>query len=124
MRHIKLSIAKVNSTVGSVKSNVDRCIRHALDMAHDGVTIAAFPEQVVGGYSAEDLVQWRGFVETQWRELHRFATATRERSTVHVIGVTAGIGGDLFNSAAVVHRGTVLGLVPKEKLPTYNVFYE
>src|SRR5688572_31839288 len=34
------------------------------------------------------------------------------------------VGAQLFNSAAVVHRGRVLGLVPKEKLPTYNVFYE
>ena len=34
------------------------------------------------------------------------------------------VGGQLFNAAAMVHRGRILGFVPKEKLPTYNVFYE
>ena len=41
-----------------------------------------------------------------------------------VLGLAVSVGAQLFNSAAVVHRGRVLGLVPKEKLPTYNVFYE
>ena len=41
-----------------------------------------------------------------------------------MLGVAVAVGGQLFNCAAVVHRGQMLGLVPKEKLPTYNVFYE
>ena len=45
-------------------------------------------------------------------------------ATVFVLGVAVAVGSRLFNCAAVVHRGRVLGLVPKEKLPTYNVFYE
>ena len=124
MRLIKLGIANVDSTVGAVKSNTDRVVKIAAEMARDDVTLAAFPEQVIGGYAAEDLVQWRGFVESQWEELGRFARATADLATVFVVGVTAGIGGDLFNCAAVVHAGKVLGVVPKEKLPTYNVFYE
>ena len=124
MRLVKIGIANVNSTVGAVVSNITRVIELAHGMTADHVTVGVFPEQVTGGYAAEDLVQWRGFVDTQWRELLRFAKATRELGTVFVVGVTAGVGGDLFNCAAVVHRGQVLGLVPKEKLPTYNVFYE
>ncbi|NUP10146.1 MAG: NAD(+) synthase [Polyangiaceae bacterium] len=124
MRLVKLGIANVDSTVGAVRSNVDRCIALAHRAAKDDVTLVAFPEQVVGGYAAEDLVQWRGFVATQWEELERFAAETRGLATVFVIGVTAGVGGDLFNCGAVVHAGAIVGLVPKEKLPTYNVFYE
>ena len=41
-----------------------------------------------------------------------------------VVGVTVARGAGVYNCAALVHRGRVLGLVPKEKLPTYNVFYE
>jgi NAD+ synthase (glutamine-hydrolysing) len=114
----------LNSTVGAVASNVNRAVELAEDVADADVTVAVYPEQVIGGYAAEDLVQWRGFVATQWRELQRFAAETRAQATVHVIGVTVGRGGDLFNCAAVVHRGEIVGLVPKEKLPTYNVFYE
>jgi len=124
MRLVKLGIANVNATVGAVRSNVDRSVRLAKELAASNVTVAAFPEQVVGGYAAEDLVQWLGFVSSQWEELLRFAKETESLATVFALGVTVGIGGDLFNCAAVVHRGTVLGLVPKEKLPTYNVFYE
>lgn len=124
MRLVKIAIASVNSTVGAVRSNVDRCVRLARSMADDGATVALFPEQVVGGYAAEDLVQWRGFVATQRRELDRFARETADLGAAFVIGVTVGIGGDLFNCGALVHRGRLLGLSPKEKLPTYNIFYE
>ncbi len=124
MRLVKLGVASVNATVGAIRSNVDRCIRLAGAMAEDNVTLGVFPEQVVSGYAAEDLVQWRGFVETQRQELARFATETARFRTVFVIGLTVGIGGDLFNVGALVHAGHILGFTPKEKLPTYNVFYE
>jgi NAD+ synthase (glutamine-hydrolysing) len=93
-------------------------------MAHDGVTVAVLPEQVLGGYPAEDLVQWRGFVEAQWRALERVAAETAASGMVVAVGLAVAHRGHLFNCAAVLHRGRVLGLVPKEKLPTYNVFYE
>jgi NAD+ synthase (glutamine-hydrolysing) len=93
-------------------------------MAGEDITITAFPEQVVGGYPPEVLVQWRGFLEGQRRELERFARETAGLPTVFVLGLAVSVGGLLFNAAAVVHRGRILGFVPKEKLPTYNVFYE
>jgi NAD+ synthase (glutamine-hydrolysing) len=124
MRLVKIGIASVNATVGAVRSNVDRCIAFARAMAGEDTTIALFPEQVVGGYAMEDLVQWRGFVASQRRELDRFAAATAAHGTVFILGVTVGLGGDLFNCGAIVHRGKILGFCPKEKLPTYNIFYE
>jgi NAD+ synthase (glutamine-hydrolysing) len=124
MRLVKIALASVDATVGAVRSNVDRTVRLAHEMAEDGATVALFPEQVVGGYAMEDLVQWRAFVATQRKELDRFARETQGHGTVFVVGVTIGLGGDLFNCGAVVHRGHVLGFSPKEKLPTYNIFYE
>ena len=41
-----------------------------------------------------------------------------------MLGLAVSGGGQIFNAAAVVHRGRIAGVVPKEKLPTYNVFYE
>jgi NAD+ synthase (glutamine-hydrolysing) len=114
----------VNPTVGAVQSNVDACVAAARQMAADHVTVGAFPEQVVGGYAPEDLIQWRGFVDAQWQHLQRFARETRDLHTAFALGVAVQHSGHLYNSAAVVHAGQVLGVVPKEKLPTYNVFYE
>ena len=124
MRLAKLAVASVSPTVGAVTSNVDRLIEVALAMGQGDVTIGAFPEQAIGGYPPEDLVQWRGFLDGQRRELDRFARETAAFNTVYVLGLAVSVGGQLFNCAAVVHRGVIVGLVPKEKLPTYNVFYE
>ena len=124
MRLAKLAVASVSPTVGAVTSNVDRLIEVALAMGQGDVTIGAFPEQAIGGYPPEDLVQWRGFLDGQRRELDRFARETAAFNTVYVLGLAVSVGGQLFNCAAVVHRGAIAGLVPKEKLPTYNVFYE
>ena len=124
MRLAKLAVASVSPTVGAVQSNVSQLIAIAKEMADANVTIGAFPEQVIGGYPPEDLVQWPGYLVGQRDELARFAKETRLSPTVYVIGMAASAGGQIFNAAAVVHRGRIAGLVPKEKLPTYNVFYE
>jgi NAD+ synthase (glutamine-hydrolysing) len=124
MRLAKLAVASLSPTVGAVHSNVSRLIDLAREMADADVTLAAFPEQAVGGYPPEDLVQWRGFLEGQRTELERFAEHTADTPTVFVIGAAIGVGGQMFNAAAILHRGRILGFVPKEKLPTYHVFYE
>jgi NAD+ synthase (glutamine-hydrolysing) len=124
MRLAKVATASISPTVGAVTSNVAQLIDVARQMADADVTLGAFPEQVIGGYPPEDLVQWRGFLDGQRRELERFAYETADAPTVFVLGLAVAVGGQLFNAAAIVHRGRILGFVPKEKLPTYNVFYE
>lgn len=124
MRLIKIGVANVNTTVGAVESNTDDLIALAAAMGQQNVTVACFPEQVIGGYPPEDLVQWRAFLAAQRQQLERFAAATANSALVSVLGLLAPVGGQVFNVAAVVHAGRILGLVPKEKLPSYNVFYE
>lgn len=124
MRLAKLAVASVCPTVGAIKSNVDRLIEIGREMAEANVTVGAFPEQCTGGYPPEDLVQWPQFLVAQRSGLERFARQTRDCATVYVAGLAASAGGQVFNAAVVVHRGLIVGAVPKEKLPTYNVFYE
>lgn len=124
MRLVRIGLANVDTTVGAVRANVDRAIALAREMAASGVTVGVFQEQLVGGYPSEDLVQWHAFVEAQRGELGRFACETAAAGTAFAIGLTVEHQAHRYNAAAVVHRGRVLGVVPKEKLPTYNVFYE
>jgi NAD+ synthase (glutamine-hydrolysing) len=124
MRLVKLAVASLSPTVGAVVSNTAALVTAARRMADDDVTLGAFPEQVVGGYPPEDLVQWRAFLDAQRRGLETFARETADAGTVFVLGLAVPVQSQLFNAAAVVHRGRILGCVPKEKLPTYNVFYE
>src|SRR3954469_765965 len=124
MRLCRIALANVNTTVGAVRAHVDRALSLARAAAADRATLCAFPEQLISGYPPEDLVQWRAFVDAQWTELERFARETAPLPTVYVVGVTVARANGVYNCAALVHRGRIWGLVPKEKLPTYNVFYE
>lgn len=126
MRLIKIATANVDTTVGAVVSNSDKVIQYAKEMSDARCTIGCFQEQVIGGYPAEDLPQWKGFLNAQWEQLRRIAreTQTFNFPTIFVIGLTVEHNGNLYNVAAVVQGGEILALIPKEKLPTYGVFYE
>jgi NAD+ synthase (glutamine-hydrolysing) len=124
MKLVKLAIGNVSSTVGATVSNSDAMLAMAQAAAAQDAWLIAFPEQVVGGYPAEDLVQWKAFVDAQLAELKRLAKQTSSLRTILVVGIIVRVGGQLFNAAAVLHGGAIIGFVPKENLPTYNVFYE
>jgi NAD+ synthase (glutamine-hydrolysing) len=124
MRLVRVALAIANTTVGACRSNVSRAVALAKTAAADGATIVALPEQVVGGYPPEDLVQWRAFVDAQWTELERYAAETAGLDCASAVGLVVARGPHLYNVAALVHAGRIWGLVPKEKLPLYNVFYE
>jgi NAD+ synthase (glutamine-hydrolysing) len=124
MRLVRVALASVNATVGACKSNVDRAVAVVREAAADGATLVAMPEQVIGGYPPEDLVQWRAFVEAQEAEIQRFARETATLGCASAIGLVVSRGAQVYNAAALVHAGRVWGYVPKEKLPLYNVFYE
>src|SRR5687768_4668796 len=117
MRLAKLAVASLSPTVGAIRSNVSRLIAVAHQMAAENVTIGAFPEQVIGGYPPEDLVQWPGFLAGQRSELERFAKETAKAPTVYVLGVAISVSGQIYNAAAVVHRGKIVGLVPRKNSP-------
>src|SRR6185436_382999 len=100
MRLVKVGLASVNTTVGAFGANVDRALKLAKAMADDHVTVAVFNEQLIGGYSPEDLIQWHAFVDRQWTELERFAKQTAASSVVHVIGIAVAHKGLRYNCAA------------------------
>ena len=124
MRLVRVALGIANTTVGACRSNIDRALALAKAAAADGATLVGLPEQLIGGYPPEDLVQWRAFVDAQWSELTRFAAETASLGCASAVGLVVARGAHLYNVAALVHGGRIWGLVPKEKLPLYNVFYE
>ena len=124
MRLIRIGLGSIDTTVGGFGENTERALAIAHAMALDGVTVGVFPEQAIGGYPVEDLIQWQGFVERQWTALEHFVRETAALATVFVIGVSVLHDGLRYNCAATVAGGAVRALTPKEKLPTYNIFYE
>jgi NAD+ synthase (glutamine-hydrolysing) len=87
MRLIKVGLGNVNTTVGKVTENTDKIIQQAEMMADSLVTIGVFPEQVIGGYPPEDLVQWSAFVEPV-----KGIAAFCEADSGVIVGIRCGVG--------------------------------
>ncbi len=126
MRLIRIGLAHPNPAVGAFRSNTDQIIAAVAELAAQRATIICFAEQCISGYPCEDLVLWEGFVRDQWKQLERIAAASAhlEHPSVIVVGVAVRESQLVYNAAAVICKGKILGIVPKEKLPTYGVFYE
>ncbi|MGH9688454.1 MAG: NAD(+) synthase [Candidatus Acidiferrales bacterium] len=86
--------------------------------------LVTFPELGLSAYSCEDLFHQQALLDASRDALVRILEASRELSTIAVVGLPIVIDHLLFNCAAVVHRGRLLGIVPKTYLPNYREFYE
>lgn len=124
MRLIRTAIVSVDTTVGAVSSNLKKAIEIAKKLGDKGVTLAVFQEQLLGGYPAEDFIHSSEFIREQWNALYKFADATASFKTAFVLGLAVRVDGMTYNAAAMVCRGQIIGITPKEHLPTYGVFYE
>ncbi|MFM7734661.1 MAG: NAD(+) synthase [Alphaproteobacteria bacterium] len=86
--------------------------------------LAVFPELGLSAYSCDDLFHQRALLDGAEDALRRVIDATATLDLVAVVGLPATCAGLLFNVAAVIERGRVLGVVPKTFLPGYREFYE
>ncbi|MDD2677170.1 MAG: NAD(+) synthase [Methylacidiphilaceae bacterium] len=86
--------------------------------------LAVFPELGLSGYSCEDLFGQAALLEACRDALLRIREASLRLSVMAVVGLPLEVNGALYNCAAVVHRGQILGIVPKTYLPNYREFYE
>ena len=126
MRLIKIGLTNIDTTVGAFKTNTDKILEKMEELALQKCTIGCFQEQTIAGYPAEDLVQWKSFILKQRKQLNRILEKSSKLkfATVFILGLIVENNGNLYNCAAVICDGRIIGIVPKEKLPNYNVFYE
>ena len=89
-----------------------------------GVKLAVFPEFCLTGYTCGDLFLQRTLQQGALTGLQELLDASRELDTVALVGLPLMVRGKLYNCAAVLCRGQLLGLVPKTYLPNYGEFYE
>jgi NAD+ synthase (glutamine-hydrolysing) len=104
--------------------NAEQTIALARDAAADGAVLAIFPELGLSGYSCEDLFHQDALLDATLDALRTVLKASSGIDTVLVVGAPLRIDARLFNCAIVVHRGKILGVIPKSFLPNYREFYE
>src|SRR3982751_1918224 len=121
---MRVTIAQINSTNGDIKGNLER-IAAAIDKGKaDGSDLIVFPEVITHGYTSQDWFQDRDIVAHALDSLDEIIPLTK--GTTAVIGTirpNEDIGGRrLFNCAAVISDGRLLGFADKTLLPEYDVF--
>ena len=107
------------------EGNVTEMLRLAAEAADRGVQVLLFPELCLTGYTASDLFfSLQTLVAGAETALERLLRETAKSPMVLVAGTPLAHEGRLFNTAAVMQSGKVLGLVPKSYLPNYKEYYE
>ena len=104
----------------AIDYNVGQMVAMARDAAAKGVQVALFPELGITGYSCRDAFHDLAFIDNARLGLLRFVEETKGLGTVFFVGLPFPVNGTLYNVAAVVNRGKILGFVPKSFIPTYG----
>lgn len=104
--------------------NVAETLALARDGARQGVALMVFPELGLCAYAIDDLLGQAALLQRVEQAIEEVAAASRELSPVLLIGAPLAREGRLYNCAVAVHRGRILGVVPKGHLPNYREFYE
>jgi NAD+ synthase (glutamine-hydrolysing) len=90
----------------------------------DGVALMVFPELCLSAYAIDDLLFQDALLDAVAAQVERLVAASQKMSPVFVVGAPLRREGRLYNCGLVIHRGQLLGVVPKGFLPNYREFYE
>jgi NAD+ synthase (glutamine-hydrolysing) len=112
------------TAIADPPANAQAILRQGRACSEEGVAVAVFPELNLSGYSIEDLLLQDAVLDGVQDGLATVVDGSAELLTMLVVGAPLRHRGRVYNCAVVVHRGRVLGVVPKSYLPTYREFYE
>lgn len=105
-------------------ANTESVLRIARSCHDDGVAVAVFPELTLSGYSIEDILLQDSLLDAVEAAVADVVAGSTDLLPVLVVGAPLRHLHRIYNTAVVIHRGTVLGVAVKSYLPTYREFYE
>ena len=121
---VRAAVAVPSVRVTDPRHNLERTVALARQAAEKGAAVVLFPELGLSSYTADDLFHQDALLEAVRECVGELKDASRDIPSVLLVGAPLRLENKLFNCAVVVHRGRVLGLVPKSYLPNYREFYE
>jgi NAD+ synthase (glutamine-hydrolysing) len=121
---VRVAAVSPELVLGDVTKNVAILAREARSLAHRGCRLVVFPELSLTGYSCADLFHTEALRTAALRGLHDLTQATHDLPAVLVVGLPLLVQDRLYNVAAVLAKGRMIGLVPKTFLPNSAEFYE
>jgi NAD+ synthase (glutamine-hydrolysing) len=121
---VRVAVAIPQVLVADPAFNAKQTIALMREAAERKALLVVFPELGLSAYSCEDLFHQQALLDASRDALSKVAEASLDIPVIAVVGVPLPVDNLLFNCAAVVHQGRILGLIPKTYLPNYREFYE
>ena len=110
--------------LGNAAANAKELVRLAEEAARKGVAAIVFPELCLTGYTCGDMFFREDLLHEASEAVDAFAAETADLPIVSIVGLPMAEGAAVYNAAAVVHGGRIVGLVRKRALPNYGEYYE
>ncbi len=110
--------------VGDTEFNCNEIIKQIEAASNNKIQIAVFPELCVTGYTCQDLFEQDILLEYAEKALNKIMDYTNNLDIICIIGMPIKAENQLFNTAVVIQKGRILGIVPKTFIPNYSEFYE
>lgn len=110
--------------IADIEFNVNEIIKQTKIASENKVQILCFPELSITGYSCADLFHQDILIEKTIKALQTILNETKDINTILIVGAPIRANNQLFNTAIVMQKGEILGIVPKTYIPNYQEFYE
>ena len=120
----RVAAAVPHMRIGEPAFNAERTLALARRASEDDAALIAFPELGLSGYSIDDLLHQGALLDGVIEAIERIAAESVELPPMLVVGAPLRCEHGLFNCGVVIHRGRVLGVIPKSYLPEYREYYE
>ena len=121
---IKVAAITPKTVVADVKANEEEICRQIKAASEQHAKIIVLPELCITGYTCSDLFFQDALIRAAERALGDIACESVGYDMLVFVGTPLSYEGKLYNTAAVLNKGDILGLVPKKYLPNYHEFYE
>ncbi len=121
---VKVASATPMIRVADPVYNAQAICAQAKEAAEHGAKIVVFPELCITGYTCNDLFLQNLLLEKAKEALITIAEETAGLEALILLGLPVEKDGRLYNVAAVLYRGDILGMIPKKNIPMYAEFYE
>ncbi|MGN0550704.1 MAG: NAD(+) synthase [Acutalibacteraceae bacterium] len=122
--YIKVAASSPLIRVGDCAYNAENIITEIQKANENGVKLIVFPELSITGYTCSDLFMHGALLDAAEEALLNIAKSTEKIDLIAVVGLPVRSGSSLYNCAAVLQQGKILGIVPKKNIPSYSEFYE
>lgn len=121
---VKVAAATPDIRVADVEFNTQNIINAMEEAQKNGAKILVFPELCVTGYTCSDLFDHSVLLKASRKALIEIAENTNDKDMLVFVGAPLEVNGKLYNVAAAMNQGEIIGFTTKTFLPNYGEFYE